>query len=196
MRSREVGLPRLFRPARNAAMVTKWIVVGNGNDMRSMRVLLVLAMVFAVGACSSKFRSYDGPEVTRIVIYKADRRMYLMHGDTVLTKHQIDLGFAPTGAKRFEGDGRTPEGRYFIDRRNPNSSFHLSLGLSYPDEHDIEVARDAGRSPGGDIFIHGRRSFFQGRGADWTAGCISVSNREIEEIYAMVHDGTAVELYP
>lgn len=150
-----------------------------------------------LGASCSKFRSYDGPEVTRIVVKKADRKLYLLSGETVLKSYDIDLGFAPTGAKQFEGDGRTPEGHYVIDRRNPNSAFHLSLGISYPNAQDIARARAAGKSPGGDIFIHGRAGLFGSRnGPDWTAGCISVSNREIEEIYAMVPLNTPIDLYP
>jgi len=81
--------------------------------------------------------------------------MYLMHGDQVLKSYRIDLGFAPEGDKKFEGDGRTPEGEYIIDRRNPESRFYLSLGISYPSEEDIAEARALGRDPGGDIFIHG-----------------------------------------
>jgi murein L,D-transpeptidase YafK len=164
--------------------------------MRLGRILLVLSVLLALGACS-KFKTYNGPEVTRVVIYKGDRTMHLLHHGEVLQSHEIDLGFAPRGHKQFEGDGRTPEGRYYIDRRNPDSSFHLSIGISYPNERDIEVAREAGRSPGGDIFIHGRSNKrFEKRPPDWTAGCIAVSNREMEWIYAMVRDGTVVDIYP
>lgn len=153
-------------------------------------------VVLALGACSSKFRTYNGPEVTRIVVMKSDRKMYLYHHDKVLATHKIDLGFAPEGHKSHEGDGKTPEGRYFIDRRNPNSKFHLSIGISYPNAADIEAARALNKSPGGDIFIHGRAKPGRGKGPDWTAGCISVSDREIEKIYAMVRDGTVIDLYP
>lgn len=164
--------------------------------MRVLKVLVALTLVLVLAGCGSKFRTYNGPEVTRVIVNKTERVMYLMHHDEVLTKHRIDLGFAPAGHKRFEGDGKTPEGSYFIDRRNPNSSFHLSLGISYPNAEDIAAARAAGRSPGGDIFIHGKARRFQKRGTDWTAGCISVSNREIERIYAMVRNGTRIDIYP
>ena len=164
--------------------------------MKPLKLLLAMVLILSLGACASKFRSYDGPEVTRIVVLKSARQMFLMHNDSVLSSHWIDLGFAPTGRKQFEGDGRTPEGRYMIDRRNPDSSFHLSLGISYPDAEDIAAARDAGKEPGGDIFIHGKAKPLRRRGTDWTAGCISVSNREIEQIYAMVRDGTVIDIYP
>ncbi len=165
--------------------------------MKVTRVLIAFCVLLALGACSpSKFRSYHGPEVTRVVVFKGQRKMYLYHHDRLLAEHRIDLGFAPAGHKRYEGDGKTPEGRYYIDRRNPNSKFHLSVGISYPNERDVEVARSAGLSPGGDIFIHGQSDPVKRRGTDWTAGCISVSNREIEKIYSMVNNGTPIDLYP
>ena len=154
------------------------------------------ALALMAGCSRSKFRRYSGPEVTRVLVYKADRRMYLMHHDEVLEEYKIDLGFEPLGHKQFEGDGKTPEGEYIIDRRNPNSAFHLSLGISYPNEADIAYARAQGQDPGGDIFIHGERSRNNVRGNDWTWGCVSVRNREMEQIYAMVRNGTPITLYP
>ncbi len=160
------------------------------------RVILLLALAVGLAACGSKFRTYDGPEVTRIEVWKAQRSMTLFHHDQPLKTYRIALGFAPEGHKFREGDGRTPEGWYTIDRRNPNSQFHLSIGISYPNARDIEVARAAGVSPGGDIFIHGRAGQHRGRPRDWTVGCIAVRDREIEEIYAMVRDGTPILIRP
>lgn len=164
--------------------------------MMTRRAIVAAAAFLALSSCASKFKTYDGPEVTRIVVMKAQRRMYLMHHDQVLRSYRIDLGFAPDGHKVHEGDGRTPEGRYHIDRRNPNSDFHLSLGISYPSTRDVEVAQGLGLSPGSDIFIHGRGRKNRGKGPDWTAGCIAVSDREIEDIYAMVRDGTVIDIFP
>lgn len=162
------------------------------------RNFVLLALLAPLAACSSnKFRNYNGPEVTRVVVMKTDRRMYLMNQDTVLRYFDIELGFAPEGDKQIEGDGKTPEGRYFIDRRNPNSSFHLSLGISYPNERDIAEAEALGESPGGDIFIHGQPNKKGPRTEEnWTAGCIAVTNREMEDIYAMVTDGTPIDIFP
>jgi len=164
--------------------------------MNYLKSLLVLTLFLAVSGCASKFRTYDGPEVTRIALFKSVRTMQLLNGDNVLKEYKFDLGFAPVGDKQVEGDGKTPEGRYIIDRRNPDSSFHLSIGISYPNADDIAEAEALGESPGGDIFIHGQYNTFTKRGPDWTAGCISVTNREIEEIYAMVRNGTVIDLYP
>jgi murein L,D-transpeptidase YafK len=152
----------------------------------------------ALAGCSSgpRFLTYDGPEVTSIVVNKGQRRMYLMHHEKILKSYEFDLGFTPTGHKQFEGDGKTPEGTYLIDRRNPRSSFHLSVGISYPNSKDIGNAIAAGRKPGGQIFIHGQPNTEKAKGRDWTAGCIAVKNHEIEEIYAMVKNGTIITLRP
>jgi murein L,D-transpeptidase YafK len=133
--------------------------------------------------------------VTRIEVHKSSRQMYLFHHDEVLESYEFELGFAPEGHKTTEGDGRTPEGRYFIDRRNPNSAYYLSIGISYPNAQDRAQARERGVSPGGDIFIHGTTRPFRGQD-DWTAGCIAVSNRDMRQIYAMVPDGAVIDIFP
>ena len=165
--------------------------------MKRRNVILGGTALVALGACStSKFKRYNGPEVTYVVVNKSDRRMFLMHHDRVLKDYRIMLGFAPVGHKYFEGDGRTPEGVYSIDRRNPNSKFHLSLGISYPNEQDRMLAESLGKSPGGDIFIHGQKDPTKKDKDDWTWGCIAVNNKEIERIYAMVNDGTPIAINP
>lgn len=164
--------------------------------MRAVRILVMLALALGLAACGgSKFKTYSGPPVTSIVVDKSDRKMWLLSGNAVLKTYDVGLGFAPVGHKQFEGDGRTPEGNYIIDRRNPNSQYHLSIGVSYPNDADRAFAAAQGRSPGGDIFIHGYQNF-QGNRGDWTAGCIAVTNREIETIYAMVRDGTPIQIRP
>lgn len=162
-----------------------------------MRIFAILiGLMLALGACtSSKFQFYSGPEVTGILVYKGERKMYLMHGNQALKVYDVGLGFTPEGHKEREGDGRTPEGAYMIDRRNPNSQFHLSLGISYPNAEDRAYAARNGFRPGGDIFIHGRPWRNRKGGVDWTAGCIAVTNREIQEIYAMVKDDTPIWIY-
>lgn len=168
---------------------------------RTFGLLAATSVAAIVAGCSSgKFRTYRGPEVTSIVVNKAARKMYLLHNEDILRSYEFELGFAPVGDKQFEGDGKTPEGTYIIDRRNPNSQYHLSLGISYPNAKDIAEARAMGKEPGGDIFIHGQPNAFKARrgsvGEDWTWGCIAVSNREMEEIYAMVKNGTIITIRP
>ena len=164
--------------------------------MRFIRLFVVLGVLLGAAACG-KFQTYSGPEVTQVIVQKGERRMHLLHHDKVLKTYDIGLGFAPVGHKEQSGDGRTPEGDYTIDRRNPNSQFYLSIGIDYPRLSDIEEARLLGKSPGGDIFIHGKpnvRTRLDRR--DWTAGCIAVTNGEMRQIYAMVRDGTPIRINP
>ena len=160
------------------------------------RTALLGGLALGLAGCASKFRTYDGPEVTRLQMFKGDRNLFLFNNTSVLKAYRIDLGFAPEGPKQFEGDGKTPEVAYTVDRRNPDSLFHLSIGISYPNEADIAFAAAQGREPGGDIFIHGGpRPGIDAIKPDWTAGCIAVSDREIEDIYAMVRDGTPIDIF-
>lgn len=169
--------------------------------MQRRTLLLGLSSVTGLAACGgggrsdSKFRPYVGPPITQVQIFKNKRVMMLFSDTEVVRRYAIALGGDPVGAKQFEGDGRTPEGLYFIDGRNPNSAYHLSLRISYPNANDIAYAQAHGRKPGGDIFIHGRggRDY---RRSDWTAGCVAVTDREIEDIFAMVRVGTPVFIYP
>ncbi len=164
--------------------------------MRFLRVFLILALAFGLAACGGgKFRKYNGPEVTSIQVHKADRKMYLLHHGRVLESYDIALGFTPEGHKQFEGDGKTPEGAYYITHKNPRSEFHLSLGISYPNVNDVAFARAAGKSPGGDIFIHGGPNKKVSR-RDWTAGCIAVTDKEMEVIYSMINPGTVIHILP
>lgn len=167
---------------------------------RTFGILAASAALSACGARDSKFRRYTGPEVTWIIVNKGERNLYLLHNETVLKKYRFGLGFAPVGDKKVRGDGKTPEGTYRIDRRNPDSAFHLSVGISYPNTNDVAEARALGEDPGGDIFIHGQPNLLADRrkaraaGEDWTAGCIAVTNDEIEEIYSMVQIGTLITI--
>lgn len=178
-----------------AVWVIHDIVCASRKNVQNMRVLiLIFAAFLALSACTTKFGTYGGPKVTRVIVHKEDRKMYLMHNHKVLREYNVGLGFAPVGDKQQEGDGRTPEGEYIIDRRNPNSQFHLSLGINYPNEQDIAEAKALGVDPGGDIFIHGRPKKYQSDLIDWTLGCISVTNREMQEIYAMVENDTPITI--
>ena len=100
-------------------------------------ILAGAAMLILAGCAPSKFKTYNGPAVTEVRVFKADRKMYLMHGEAALAVYDVALGFAPVGHKQHEGDGRTPEGSYLITRRNPNSRYYLSIGIDYPRPADV-----------------------------------------------------------
>jgi murein L,D-transpeptidase YafK len=137
--------------------------------------------------------------VDAILVDKSDRTLTLFgNGAPLKTYGGLQLGDAPLGPKHFEGDERTPEGRYVVDYRNPRSAYHLSLHISYPEPADRAYAASRGHSPGGEIFIHGQpNALAEGRmEGDWTDGCIALSNAEIEELWRLVPDGTPIEIRP
>lgn len=139
-------------------------------------------------------------QADRIVVSKNDKTMYLLNNDKILTSYRIAMGANwKQGHKQREGDERTPEGTYRIDWRNPNSVAHLSLHISYPDDNDTEMARRAGRDPGGNIMIHGLPNGWGAVGGlhrlfDWTDGCIAVTNDEMREIWSLTPDGTPITI--
>lgn len=143
------------------------------------------------------------PAVDYVLVHKAARTMTLYSGGRpVHTITGLQLGDAPTGPKHFQGDERTPEGRYTIDYGNRDSSYHLSLHISYPTPRDVAYARARGGSPGGAIFIHGQPNDWSGSASgarvpgDWTDGCIAVSNGEIEILWNSVLDGAVLDVLP
>ncbi|PZR16194.1 MAG: hypothetical protein DI539_17955 [Flavobacterium psychrophilum] len=142
-----------------------------------------------------------GVNIDKLIVHKDERVMEAYSGNTLIKTYSIALGKNPVGHKQFEGDNKTPEGKYTINARNPRSAYHKNLGVSYPNEADKATAEKMGKSPGGDIKIHGLPN---GRGyigklhrhKDWTAGCIAVTNDEIDELYAAVKQNALIEIVP
>lgn len=150
-------------------------------------------------------RSYPAYPQTRssrladyLVVDKSDRILVAYsNGQPLAVYYGLQFGDAPFGHKRFEGDERTPEGLYTIHTRNPNSSYHLSLRIDYPNSADRAFAAQYGRSAGGDIFIHGQPNGLPSdrrMNGDWTDGCIALTNAEIEQLWSIVPDGTPIEI--
>jgi murein L,D-transpeptidase YafK len=159
--------------------------------------LALTAGFFALGAAPARaaFVQTRAVRADHILVSKSKRVLTLMNGQQTLKRYQVHLGFAPQGHKVQSGDGRTPEGRYHINRRNPRSDFFLSLGVSYPNAIDVARARALGVRPGGDIFIHGGPTrAADRRKKDWTAGCIAVTDVEMEEIWTMVPTGIPITI--
>ena len=143
----------------------------------------------------------SGVTCTRILVQKSSRALTLYRNKEALKTYRISLGGNPLGHKEFEGDQKTPEGVYWISGRNPQSSYHLSLRISYPDEKDVLHAAALGKTPGNDIMIHGWPNESSEADelyllTDWTAGCLAVNNAEMEEIWRVSPDGTAIEIRP
>jgi murein L,D-transpeptidase YafK len=180
-------------------------------------IAIVFCLACAATGCLSPARSMNTSnelKEPRIVIKKKARTLDVFDGTKLVKSIKISLGFAPVGDKETEGDGKTPEGEFYVFTKNPQSRFHLSLGLSYPSKPDaerglkaglitkeefdsIQKAIDVGGMPpqktrlGGEIYIHGG-----GTDGDWTDGCIALENREIEELFALIPVGTKVTIMP
>lgn len=143
----------------------------------------------------------NSDDVDRIIVSKSDRQLYLMSGETIIRTYPISLGKNPEGHKTRQGDQRTPEGRYFLDWRNPESQYYLAMHISYPNHKDLQYALKQGISPGNNIMLHGLpNKYADGEKVfldlDWTDGCIAVSNEAIEEIWHMVADNTVIDIIP
>ena len=144
---------------------------------------------------------YAGPEVKvdKVLIEKKAHRLSLYSGDVKIKSYKIAIGRGGIARKTRKGDKLTPEGNYRIDGRKSESGYHLALHISYPNKKDVALANASGVDPGGDIMIHGIKNGFGWIGRfhifyDWTAGCIALSDAEIEEIWKLVPDGTLVEI--
>ncbi|MEX0957598.1 MAG: L,D-transpeptidase family protein [Rhizobiaceae bacterium] len=159
--------------------------------------IAILALAILVTAA----RAGEPPRIDLVIVEKAARKLMLMAGTETVRSYDIALGDSPVGHKRREGDERTPEGRYVLDWRNPGSAFHRSIHVSYPNSADRAAAAAAGHSPGGDIMIHGQPNGFGWwswllQRIDWTNGCIAVTDENMDEIWDMVENGTAIEIRP
>ncbi|HEY3785572.1 MAG TPA: L,D-transpeptidase family protein [Steroidobacteraceae bacterium] len=141
------------------------------------------------------------PVVDQIVVKKAERKMFLMHGEQVVRTYKVALGLNPVGTKERAGDFRTPEGAYRLIRRNPRSDFFLSMQVSYPSEADLRHARRNHWDSGGSIMIHGLPNQLKHDPSyydktDWTDGCIAVSNADMLEIWLLTPDNTPIDILP
>lgn len=158
--------------------------------------LLSLCLLYSFLAPSKKVPT----QISLIKVYKKKRTLEVYEKGMLIKKYKIALGKQPVGHKRFEGDNKTPEGVYYIDGKNPNSAYHKNLGISYPNKTDKAFARKHGKSAGGLIKIHGLPN---GKGkigklhlmSDWTAGCIAVTDQEIDEIYKATKVGVKIIIY-
>lgn len=172
------------------------------------KIVVTAAALVAVGILGLYFYAHHnwhplraGTTIDRIVVAKSAKRLSIFRNGKQIKSYRIALGRNPIGAKQAEGDMKTPEGIYKIDGRNAQSSFHLALHISYPSDEDNKRAAARGVSAGSDIMIHGIQN---GRGwigafhrwKDWTAGCIALTDEEVEELWRVTPDGTTIEIHP
>jgi murein L,D-transpeptidase YafK len=161
----------------------------------------IIALSFISGWCAAQSTVTPAPNVDRVLVLKKDRALQLISSGKILKSYKVALGGDAVGPKARQGDHKTPEGGYVLDRRNPHSQFYKSIHVSYPNAQDKARAAALGVSPGGDIFVHGLPNGFGWLGRshrlkDWTDGCIAVTDQEMDEIWKLVPDGTPIEIRP
>jgi murein L,D-transpeptidase YafK len=166
-------------------------------------LLAVVGLTSLVCNAAAEDRSpVAGPDrADYVVVDKSDRKLYLYKAGRVLREFPVSLGQMPNGPKQREGDFRTPEGKYFLDARNTNSDYFLSIQVSYPNEADRARAAAEGVDPGGQIMIHGwpnepKYDLRRYQATDWTDGCIAVSNADMVDIWLMTRESTPIEIRP
>lgn len=180
----------------------RWITRMSVLAGTGLAVVLALT-VPAVADVSESIQFAQGPiEPANFVhVKKGERRMYLYRDGRLLKSYKVSLGLSPRGHKEREGDYRTPEGRYLLSRRNPESEFFLSVQVSYPNERDVAEARRNGWSPGGSIMVHGlpnvpRHSRDRYVSQDWTNGCIALSNEDMLEFWLLTQQDIPIQIDP
>ena len=166
---------------------------------RATRLLITSIAVLATALLPTVANEF--PVADFVLVEKGDRELHLMRDGAIFRTFDIALGIQPRGDKKQEGDFRTPEGRYILDSRNPNSEYFLSIHISYPNREDRREARELGVSPGGAIMIHGQpnsptRSEAYYRTQDWTNGCIALSNSDMIDMWLMTGENTPIEIRP
>ncbi len=140
-------------------------------------------------------------KVDSIYVNKQLKIMKLYAKKKWVKSYSISIGSSPKGHKQYQGDNRTPEGKYYITDRNPNSSYYLNLHISYPNNTDRKRAKQIGKSPGGDIKIHGYSDQYGNTKPmnvkfAYTWGCIAVNNNDMKEIYQLVKTGAVILIKP
>ena len=168
---------------------------------RRLLLLSVPILAAALGMVAVPAPAADMPTADHVVVSKAEHKLYLYDGNKLLGQYKVALGLNPVGSKERERDFRTPEGRYFLTRRNTHSNYFLSIQVSYPNKLDVQRARQNHWQPGGAIMIHGspntpRHAPSYYASNDWTDGCIALSDSDMVEVWLRTRDNVPIDIYP
>jgi murein L,D-transpeptidase YafK len=188
------------RGARNDEATERRMTGRRASGMAVQALALALACSTAQPAAAT-VRDAAPLKADRVVVVKSERRLYLLRGEEVVRSFRVALGRQPRGTKLRQGDGRTPEGLYRLEAGNPDTRFHRSIRISYPNDEDVARAQASGTRPGGNIMLHGVPAELSRWGPDhwmfnWTEGCIAVTNEEMDIIWRSVDLGTPIEIRP
>ena len=169
--------------------------------MKPASIVRFLPAWLLVLLCCVPVISWGNEKADAVIVDKSDARLYLKRNGKVLRSFRVKFGSEPQGHKVQQGDGRTPEGRYTLDYKNPHSRYHKSIHVSYPNAQDRANARRRGVDPGGDIMVHGQPNDWGWAWPDtqlfnWTDGCIALSNKDMDVVWSSVDVGTPILIRP
>lgn len=169
--------------------------------MRTRRILL--KVMFSLLCAFPLLATAKSPlgNIDLVVVKKSQSSMEVMRDGKVIKRYRIAMGDNPKGHKAKEGDQRTPQGRYVLDYKKSDSAFYRSIHISYPNDEDLLRAKALGIKPGGMIMIHGQNpkssmSPEEAQQYNWTNGCIAITNKEMDELWLAIDEGTPIEIWP
>ena len=170
--------------------------MGSGMHPLNKALFFVLLLMLQAAANGDSVQKADA-----VLVIKSEKRLYLISKGERFASFPVTFGANPVGHKQARGDERTPEGHYILDYKNPNSKFYKSIHISYPSEKDWLSARRSGVDPGGDIMVHGQTNGWQWASPlvqlfSWTDGCVALSNKNMDRVWAAVDSGTPIEIRP
>lgn len=166
------------------------------SPLRPFLASIVFVLALCVGSPGHAIEPAES-----VLVVKQERRLYLLRDGETYASFPATFGTSPKGHKQEEGDGKTPEGEYVLDYKNQNSSYSLSIHVSYPNKDDAAAARKRGVSPGGNIMVHGQKAGFGwlsglSRYINWTDGCIALSDQDMAVVWEAIEPGTPIEIRP
>jgi len=169
---------------------------------RHLPTTLFMCLMLATGSgWMADALAADSGLADRVVVHKSEHKLYLYNAELLLGVYKVALGLSPVGQKQRERDFKTPEGRYFLARRNTRSDYFLAIQVSYPNKVDELRAHQKGWAPGGSIMIHGfpnsphhPTAYYESN--DWTDGCIALSNSDMVEVWMRTQDNIPIDIYP
>jgi murein L,D-transpeptidase YafK len=167
------------------------------NNAGSYYKFVLIALLFILQTTSVMGEQ----KADAVLVIKSEKQLYLMRAGEPFASFRVSFGSNPKGHKQEQGDGRTPEGRYILDYKNPGSAYYKSIHISYPNAKDRKEARKRGVDPGGDIMIHGQKNGYGwlsllAQRFNWTNGCIALSDKDMDTVWSAVKPGTPIEIKP
>jgi murein L,D-transpeptidase YafK len=172
-----------------------------GKTLVRVKLCLVVVALASLASAGDERTAAENERADHVLVHKKEHTLVLLKEGKPLKTYKVALGGSPVGPKTMQGDHKTPEGDYVLDRRNAHSQYYRAIHISYPNAEDRARAAKLGVSSGGDVMLHGLpngQGYLRGLHLlhDWTDGCIAVTDEEMDEIWRIVPDGTPITIEP